>query len=166
MRHLFGFLLGLLSACIGCSLGREELSRMRVLEGFLELTVHVRYEISSFLTKRSELFCRFENDELSSLGFLSALRTAQKLGEDNPLYAALSECSGRLSLSKEDLRVLTEWARRLGETDVSEEVRRAEQTHALLSESYEKQRAGAYQKVRLYRAIGIVACLCIWLLLW
>ena len=166
MRHIAAFLLGILSACFGYALGKEELSRTRVLEGFLELVSHARYEISSFLTRRAELFSQFENRELASLGFLASLHTAQTLGEENPLYASLLAYEGRLTLSKEDLRVLTEWARRLGETDVKEEVRRAEQTHAALLESYEKQREGVFEKVRLFRAVGIVACLCIWLILW
>lgn len=165
-RHLLGVLLGALCICTGFSLGGEEVRRVRALSGFLELIAHVRYEISSFLTRRTELFLQFECADLSACGFLASLRSAEKLGSENPLYAALLESRESLALSKEDFRLLSEWARRLGEVDATEELARAEKTRAALSESYEKQRGDVRQKVSLYRAIGVVAALCVWLFVW
>lgn len=166
VRVLAALCLAVLPTYCGFVLAEEEKRRVRDLFGILELLSHVRYEISAFLTRRSDLFVRFECRALEKSGFLPALKAAADLGCDNPLYSTLTEQEQLLVLSREDRRLLTDYALHLGEFDAAEEVARAERCAHFLQESFEKQKEEQTKRVRLYRTFGVVLSLAILLFVW
>lgn len=166
MRLLAALFLAALPVYFGFSLGRDEVRRTRTLSGFLELLLHVRYEITAYLTRRADLFLQFECEALRECGVLERLAAAHREGSDNPLYTLLSDEEFSLGLSGEDRRLLCEYARRLGECDAAEEIARTERVYALLSEKYETQKKESQRAVRLYRAFGVVVGLCVLLFVW
>ena len=166
MRALGAILLAVLPMYCGFALAEEQRRTTRDLFGVLELLSHIRYEISAFLTRRSDLFLRFECPSLEKSGFLSALKCAAGT-TDNALYHLLTQTdTAMLSLLPEDLRLLTEYAKTLGEFDAAEEIERLDRVRALLSESYETQKKEQQNRVRLYRAFGVVTGLAVLLFVW
>ncbi|MBP3685976.1 MAG: hypothetical protein J6J21_02990, partial [Clostridia bacterium] len=110
MRALGAFLLAALPMYCGFHLAQEQRRTTRDLGGILEMLSHIRYEISAFLTRRADLFLHFECPSLEKSGFLSALKTAVP-SCDNALYRVLTQQRELLSLSADDLRLLTEYAK-------------------------------------------------------
>lgn len=163
IRALFVLCVSLIPVYLGFLLAARERMRLSVLQGFLDLVLHVRYEIGAFLTRRRDLFLQFECAALEEIGFLSALRAAGHTAE-NPLYDCLSQWD--LPLSLEDRRVLLEYAARLGECDATEEEARAAKVCELLGESVQRLREETRNRVRLYRAFGVVGGLALALFVW
>ena len=166
MRNALLLLASCIPVYLGFSLSKSESVSLYNLAAILELLRHVRRQISSFLTRRADLCMGFESEALEKCGFLPCLRFHREAGHKNPLFAALDAEGERLALGSEDLRSLTEYARHLGECDAEEEVARLMRLEGYLEERYQKQREETGQKVRLYRAFGVVGGLTLLLILW
>ncbi len=165
MRAFALMLICLPPTVLGFSFARDVQRGVRVLSGFLHLIEHVRYEIVTFRTRQADLFLNFEEDALAECGFLTALAAASKQSAHALYDTLLSECT-QLPLSAAAKRILTEYAKHLGEYDAEEEGRRADATCGALRECLQAQKAEVENKVRLFRAFGVVASLMLLLMVW
>ena len=78
---------------------RMEMRRVRQTEGFLLLLRHIKAQISCFCTPLCDIYRDFENDSLSSVGFVSALR-------EGGFSYALEACRGKIYLESEVINML------------------------------------------------------------
>lgn len=166
MRLFAVLCLGLSPVLGGFFLSRQQACVPEELMGMIRLVEHIRYEISSFLTKQSELFLRFEDRALARCGFLDTLRLSASQSGNRALYRALLAAKEGLHLPSEAFGVLLEYAERLGEYDVQGEVERAEKTEQALHRHLEQARGEGAARQTLYRWFGVLTGLLVFILLW
>ena len=125
---------------------RMEMRRVRQTEGFLLLLRHIKAQISCFCTPLCDIYRDFENDSLSSVGFLSALR-------EGGFSYALEVCRGKIYLEHDVINMLLGFGEELGKSYREEQLEFCDYYISQLECSYDKNRKEQPQRSRLYRSI-------------
>ena len=123
-----------------------EVRRVRQAEGFLMLIRHIKAQISCFCTPLGDIFRDFENDTLSSIGFMSVLR-------EKGFRAALDECREKIYLDDEEINMLASFADELGTSYREEQMEFCDYYISTLEQSYRKSRELQPARARLYRSL-------------
>lgn len=129
-------------------------SELLQLEGFLAMLQHIKYEVSSFLTKQSDIFSGFKNAALEKCGFLPALRAYEFDCEDSMLTGALLHSGHLLAADAETRRILLLFAESLGKVSAAEQAVMCDNYSQLLRDGYEGKKKEITARVKLSRTLG------------
>ncbi len=158
--RIFGSVLVVLAAIV---LGREyskyAVKRCAQGDGFVLFLIHIKGEISRFLTTPDGFLRGFECEALAEVGFLSAL------AERADLDAAYRQSEGRLSLPAEARDCLSEFFSDFGMDYKDGEIKRCEVYAERLGRIIEEDKCALLKNVKLVRAILCAAALGIVILL-
>jgi len=125
-------------------------------EGFLKLIRHIKYEISTFLTKQKDIFSSFNDVALEKCGFLNVLKNTEVTGEESILYKVIAEYKDNLNLSPKTEKLLIEFSKTLGYTSMEEQIKSCDFYYIKLEEEYKELEVQVKKKVKLYRTLGFV----------
>lgn len=142
----------LLGACTMAGWSAAAMLRLRVeqLEAFVQLISHIEGQIAGFRAPLDRIFAGWENRRLEQCGILGALR-------DGDSTAAIRACEARLYLTGAEKRELSSLFEGLGRRGIDEETRRLAYYSKRIGGMASAARGELAGKMKLCRAIGILA---------
>ena len=146
-----------LSVILGREYTKYREQRLRQMRAFGELVLHIRGQVSRFLSPTRSLLDGFSSDELSRIGFTSEFERSRDLS------AALE--GANTSLGEGYKKILSEFFSGFGREYKDGEVTRADHYIELLGREEEREREESQKSVKLTKTLLLASALALAILL-
>ncbi len=133
------------------SYSKHTKKRLLEYEGFLEFISHVRLQMSCYLKPARQLAEGFYSKPLADSGFLEYIGKCESISE------AYRRAEGRLSLSKEERKLLSGLFSSLGEGYLHDELKLIDAYRSQLEEGFFRLKKDAPKNSKLISTLSVTA---------